>query len=86
MVRWETHRSPSLDLSCVRISTWRFDCSIEWLTGSSHYIASGRFWHLLQNGTVYWSYDFIVKRTWLTCVTRRGTSRCRTHHQRLHWF
>jgi hypothetical protein len=85
MIRDRTHRTPSLSLSCARISLWRFDCSIEWLVGSSHYLASGHFYNYLQNGRAYWWYDFTVKRSWLTCTTRRGTSRCMTHRQRLRW-
>jgi hypothetical protein len=82
-------KHPHIAVSCARVNTWRFNCSLKWRQAPSSYKATGQFWHYEAPGGASWGYDFRGTRTWRSCVTRhrhkRRITHCTTHTSRFRW-
>jgi hypothetical protein len=81
MIRQRTRTRPRVSVACLRVNAWKLQCDLSWSTRTSQYTASGTFWHFLQGGVAYWSYDFKGRVSTYRCNTRG----CRTVRRRFHW-
>ena len=85
-----TGKHPHIAVSCARVNTSRFNCSLKWRQATSAYKGTGKFWHYEAPGGASWGYDFRGTRTWRSCVTRhhlkRRITHCSKHTSRFRWM